>query len=151
MAGGPSASTSGVASEPSLASAVSAPAAGGPVGRQFIDILVVDDMENVHKKLRTLLPEQLSMNGCVSARDALQHCQERIYRVVLVDSVIPDVNSVALMNQLRVIQPHAVMTALALRTANDIGAEFRGAGLPRRDAQAVRRGCVSPVKAESKC
>ncbi|MCX5746750.1 MAG: response regulator [Proteobacteria bacterium] len=100
----------------------------GTPGRQFIDVLVVDDMENVHKKLRSLLPDTVTLNGCVSARDALQHCQERVFRVVLVDLVIPDVNSVALMNQLRVLQPHAVMVALALRTANDIAGECRSQG-----------------------
>lgn len=102
--------------------------APGNATRQFIDILVVDDMENVHKKLRGLLPAHVSMNGCVSARDALQMCQERVYRVVVVDLVIPDVNSVALMNQMRALQPHAVMVALALRSAGEVGAEVKGQG-----------------------
>jgi len=115
-----------VAANPSVA----APAHGGGGGggastsRQFIDVLVVDDMENVHKKLRTVLPQHVSMNGCVSAREALQMCQERVYRVVLIDLVIPDVNSVALMNQMRALQPHAVMVALALRSAGE--AAFAG-------------------------
>src|ERR1044071_4811491 len=124
-----SAAAGAVAANPSLAS--SSPAASssprGDASRQFIDILVVDDMENVHKKLRSLLPAHVSMNGCVSARDALQHCQERVYRVVVVDLVIPDVNSVALMNQLRALQPHAVMVALALRSAGDAG-DVKGQG-----------------------
>jgi two-component system cell cycle response regulator len=125
-----SAAAGAVAANPSLA-ATSSPSSGGGGGgsasRQFIDILVVDDMENVHKKLRTMLPSHVSMNGCVSARDALQHCQERVYRVVVVDLVIPDVNSVALMNQLRALQPHAVMVALALRSAGDAG-DVKGQG-----------------------
>jgi DNA-binding response OmpR family regulator/anti-anti-sigma regulatory factor len=119
-----------VAANPSLAStpaATSSPSRSGDASRQFIDILVVDDMENVHKKLRSLLPAHVSMNGCVSARDALSHCQERVYRVVVVDLVIPDVNSVALMNQLRALQPHAVMVALALRSAGDAG-DVKGQG-----------------------
>jgi two-component system cell cycle response regulator len=124
-----SAAAGAVAANPSLA-ATSSPSSGGGGGsasRQFIDILVVDDMENVHKKLRSMLPNHVSMNGCVSARDALQHCQERVYRVVVVDLVIPDVNSVALMNQLRALQPHAVMVALALRSAGDAG-DVKGQG-----------------------
>jgi DNA-binding response OmpR family regulator len=115
--------------------AVAAPAAhsgggggGGSASRQFVDILVVDDMENVHKKLKSFLPAHVSLNGCVSARDALQMCQERVYRVVIVDLVIPDVNSVALMNQMRALQPHAVMVALALRSAGDVGSEVKGQG-----------------------
>jgi DNA-binding response OmpR family regulator/anti-anti-sigma regulatory factor len=109
-----------IAANPAIASVpVAAASGGGPAGRGFIDILVVDDMENVHKKLRSLLPAHVSMNSSVSARDALQMCQEKVYRVVVVDLVIPDVNSVALMNQLRALQPHAVMVALALRSAGD--------------------------------
>ena len=123
-----SAAAGAVAANPSIAStAPAAAASAGTASRQFIDILVVDDMENVHKKLRSLLPAHVSMNGCVSARDALQHCQERVYRVVVVDLVIPDVNSVALMNQLRALQPHAVMVALALRSAGDVG-DVKGQG-----------------------
>jgi DNA-binding response OmpR family regulator/anti-anti-sigma regulatory factor len=119
-----------VAANPAVASAfapAAAPSAGASASRQFTDVLVVDDMENVHKKLRSLLPTHVSMNGCVSARDALQHCQERVYRVVVIDLVIPDVNSVALMNQLRALQPHAVMVALALRSAGDAG-DVKGQG-----------------------
>lgn len=126
-----------LASQPVSAAAAAAPvsiAAPGPsagpgaAGRQFIDVLVVDDMENVHKKLRTLLPESMSINGCTSARDALAHCQERVFRVILVDLVIPDVNSVVLMNQLRMLQPHAVMIALSLRSANDNLDDLRAQG-----------------------
>jgi two-component system, cell cycle response regulator len=122
---GPVAANPSVASSPSPSS--SSPSGGGSASRQFTDILVVDDMENVHKKLRTMLPAHVSLNGCVSARDALQHCQERVYRVVVVDLVIPDVNSVALMNQLRALQPHAVMVALALRSAGD-ASDVKGQG-----------------------
>ena len=85
-------------------------------------------MENVHKKLRGLLPNHVSMNGCVSAREALQICQEHVCRVVVIDLVIPDVNSVALMNQMRALQPRAVMVALALRSAGEVTAEVKGQG-----------------------
>jgi DNA-binding response OmpR family regulator len=96
--------------------------------RQFLDLLVVDDMENVHKKLRSLIPSQISMNACVSAREALTLCQERNYRMLVIDMVIPDVNSITLMNQLRALQPQAVMLALALRSTNDVTAELKGQG-----------------------
>ena len=119
-----------VAANPAVGASPSSASAGGSgsTTRQFTDILVVDDMENVHKKLRGLLPTHVSMSGCVSARDALQMCQERVYRVVVVDLVIPDVNSVALMNQLRALQPHAVMVALALRSAGEAAGDVKGQG-----------------------
>jgi len=89
---------------------------GGPVAKQFVDVLVVDDMENVQKRLRALLPEHITLNGCVSAQSALNSCRDRVYRIVLVDTVIPDVNSVSLMRQLRLMQPHASFLALSLRS-----------------------------------
>jgi two-component system cell cycle response regulator len=115
-----------VGGAPAPAAAPPPPSADGQ--RQFLDILVVDDMENVHKKLRGLIPSQISMNACVSAREALQLCQERSYRMVVIDMVIPDVNSVTLMNQLRALQPQAVMLALALRGTNDVTSELKGQG-----------------------
>lgn len=117
--------STGAAAEAPAPTAGPAAAAGS---RQFVDILVIDDMENVHKKLRGMLPAHVSMKGCVSARDALQLAQDGVFRVVLVDLVIPDVNSVALAGQLRALQPHAVVVALALRTANDAAAEAKGHG-----------------------
>lgn len=87
--------------------------------RQFIDILVIDDMENVAKKLRTLVPPHVTSNAVSTAQSALNQCRERVYRVVLLDLDIPDVNSLALLNQLRMLQPHAAFLALTLRTAGD--------------------------------
>ncbi len=107
------------ASEPAVAATPASPAA---------DILVIDDMENVHKKLRALLPEAIALDGATSAKDALALAQERAYKVVLIDMVIPDVNSIALMSQLRRIAPRAAMVALALRTANDLASEVKAAG-----------------------
>ena len=97
-------------------------------GKNFVDILIVDDMENVHKKFRQTVPGHITINGCVSAREAVTQCQERVFRMILVDLVIPDVNSVALMNQLRALQPHAAFVALVLRTNADPRAEITAQG-----------------------
>jgi DNA-binding response OmpR family regulator len=99
-----------------------------PAGGRFVDILVVDDMENVHKKLRSMLPGHVSMNAHTSAQAALTACREKVYRVVLVDTEIPDVNSAVLAQQIRVLQPHAAMVALTLRTSNDVTKEVREQG-----------------------
>lgn len=102
-----------------------APAEGGGgdardfASKQFVDVLVVDDMENVQKKLRGMLPDHISLNGVVSAQAAINICRERVYRLVLLDADMPDVNSVVLMGQLKVLQPNAAFLAMALRTAND--------------------------------
>ena len=115
-----------------MAAAVAAPApevvSAPPAQRQALDVLLVDDMENVHKKFRSLVPETLTMKACATAREALQLAQEDAYRVIVIDLVIPDVNSQALMNQLRIFQPQAVMTALALRSTSDLAAETKALG-----------------------
>ena len=120
-----------VAANSEVASPVAAatrPTSPSPGGKSFVDILIVDDMENVHKKFRQAVPSHITMNGCVSAREALTQCQERVFRMILVDMVIPDVNSVALMNQLRALQPHAAFVALVLRSAGDPRAEITASG-----------------------
>jgi DNA-binding response OmpR family regulator len=99
-----------------------------PTGKQFIDILVIDDMENVHKKLKTLVPPHVTVGSALSAAAALGACREKVFRVVFVDTDIPDVNSAALMNQLRTLQQHAAFLALALRSTNDLQKEMQAQG-----------------------
>jgi DNA-binding response OmpR family regulator len=108
-------------------SVMSASGEEGPA-RQFVDILLVDDMENVAKKFRAALPAHLTVNSCVSAQAALNVCRERIFRVILIDNEIPDVDSSVLMNQLRVLQPHAAFLALALRSVNKVQSEMKELG-----------------------
>ena len=120
-----------VSAEPAAPAApdpAAAAAARESTGKQFVDILVVDDMENVHKKLRGMLPEHLSLNGVTSAQAALQSCRQKVFKLVLVDTEIPDVDSAVLGQQLKVLQPHAAFVALALRTTNDVLSEVRGQG-----------------------
>jgi two-component system cell cycle response regulator len=102
--------------------------ASQPAARELVDLLVVDDIENVHKKLRALIPPQISMTACTSARDALQLSAERMFKLVVIDMVIPDVNSVTLMNQLRALQPQAMMIALALRSTDELVTELKAHG-----------------------
>lgn len=92
------------------------------------DVLVIDDMEGVHKRLRSFLPETVTMTGCIDPREAVQLCERGVFREIVIDLVMPDVNSVALMNQLRALQPHAVITALALRSANDVAGDAKAQG-----------------------
>jgi DNA-binding response OmpR family regulator len=100
----------------------------GPGGSRFVDILLIDDMENVHKKLRSLLPQHVTMAAFTSAQQALGACRDKVFKVVLVDTEIPDVNSSVLAQQIRVLQPHAASVALSLRTANDAAGEVKDQG-----------------------
>ena len=110
------------------AKADSDPGDAGGVAKQFVDILVIDDMDNVQKRLRALLPEHLSLNGVLNAQAALTACRERVFRVILLDTDIPDVNSAALMRQCRLLQPHAAFLALALRNNDQAQVEAKETG-----------------------
>ncbi len=105
----------------------SGPAGVTPAGR-FVDIMVVDDMDHVSKKLRALVPPRLTMASFTNAQAALTACREKVFRVILVDTEIPDVDSAVLGRQMRVLQPNAVVVALALKTAGDTAKEARDAG-----------------------
>jgi two-component system, cell cycle response regulator len=127
LQGEPGAASVG-APQPALpAAAPEAPGAQPAAGR-FVDVLVVDDMENVHKKLRSMFPPHVTLVGFASAQAALASCREKVYRVVLVDTDIPDVNSAVLGQQIRVLQPHAAVLALALRAAEDPTKALRDQG-----------------------
>ncbi len=107
----------------------STPAPRDNGAKGFMDVMVVDDMENVHKRLRGMLPAHLSMSGFTSAQSALASAREKVYRVVLVDTEIPDVNSAVLAQQIKVLQPHAAFVALALRASTgDQAKELRDQG-----------------------
>ncbi|HKU41182.1 MAG TPA: response regulator [Polyangiales bacterium] len=86
------------------------------VGKTFVDVLVIDDMENVSKKLRTMLPERLTFNSCADRGSALGMCRERVYRTVVLDTDIPDVDSVELLRELRILQPTAAFIALVMKS-----------------------------------
>src|SRR5215813_6379382 len=70
-------------------SATPSDARGFAAGKPNVDVLVIDDMENVAKKLQTLLPERLSFNHCCDKETATQLCRDRVYRKVIVDTEIP--------------------------------------------------------------
>jgi DNA-binding NtrC family response regulator len=95
------------------------------------DLLLVDDMENVEKRLRALLPSEVTMDGARTAEAATALCRKRSYRVVLIDSDMPNVDSVSLMKQLRVLQPDATFLSLILRSlpkAQDKSRQYGFAG-----------------------
>jgi DNA-binding response OmpR family regulator len=90
---------------------------GSPRRRQAADLLVVDDMENVFKRLRGMLPREITMAWCTSSQPALASAREGIYRAILIDTEIPQDDSVALAQQMRQLQPNAVIGALATRAS----------------------------------
>lgn len=116
-----------------MASIVQAPSASeaklqAAGGKQFVDILCIDDMENVPKRLRTMIPEHVTLSTATSASGALAICRERVFRIIMLDNDIPDVDSSSLMRQLRVMQPQAAFVALSLRSVVKAKDDAREAG-----------------------
>jgi two-component system, cell cycle response regulator len=120
-----------VSPEPAPVAAVPNRVVSKPV---VTDVLIVDDMENVAKKLRALVPEAHSIEHCLTAEAALRLVRERTFKAVLVDSDLPapvgasDVRGGALVSQLKAAQPRAAIVALCLRTTNDSSHEMRALG-----------------------
>src|SRR3569623_1382747 len=113
------------------ASEVTPSAARGDAGgaKPIFDVLVIDDMENVQKRLRQLLPEHLTLAGALNAQNGLALCRERVFRVILIDSEMPDVNTASLVKSLRLLQPSAALALLSLRTTHNAAGEARDMGL----------------------
>ncbi len=90
--------------------------------------LVVDDMENVHKKLRAMMPDTVALETSLSAQDGLGACRSKKFRVILVDAEIQPGGCSTLVKQLRLLQPGAGIWGMALRSANNVAKEMRELG-----------------------
>ena len=65
------------------------PAQGASVSaRGKVDILVIDDIENVHKKLRTMIPSTIAVDGCLNVVEGLALARVRAYKLILIDAEI---------------------------------------------------------------
>jgi len=83
------------------------------------DVLLIDDMDNVAKRLRSLMPTTISMKSCLDSTSAISLCRRFAFRVVIQDLDIPNINRTALFGQLRALQPDAAFVALAMRNMPD--------------------------------
>jgi len=91
--------------------------------------LVIDDMENVHKKVRSIVPASVALDASLNVPEALGLCRVNQYALILIDGDLPDANLASLTRQLRLLQPKAALVAMALRTANNAAGEMRAQGL----------------------
>ena len=97
-------------------------------GKQFVDALLIDDMDNVAVKFGRLMPETIELDHVSTGTDALKQCRDRVYRTVIVDMDIPGVNSTALTSQLRVLQPSAAFVGLYMRNFDNPSRDAREQG-----------------------
>jgi len=79
-------------------------------------VLIVDDSDRLLEKFRKSVPDSVLVETSNSAEWAEAACQESSFTHVIIDMVIPGVNSQELMNKLRESQPSAEFYALCLRT-----------------------------------
>jgi two-component system, cell cycle response regulator len=91
-------------------------------------VLVIDDMENVHKKLRTMMPESAVLETVMTAQDGLAAARNKKFRLLLVDAEIQPGGPASLVKQLRLLQPNAGIWGMALRSGNNVSKEMRDAG-----------------------
>jgi DNA-binding response OmpR family regulator len=97
-------------------------------GNGKLVILVIDDIENVHKKLRSMIPEAVGLEMALSAQDGLTSARNKKMCAILVDAEIQPGGPAALVKQLRLLQPAAGIWGMALRSANNVAKEMRDLG-----------------------
>jgi two-component system, cell cycle response regulator len=93
-----------------------------------LSVMVIDDMENVHKKLKSMMPESVVLETCMTAQDGLTAARTKKFRLLLVDAEIQPGGPASLVKQLRLLQPHAGLWGMALRSGNNVSKEMRDAG-----------------------
>ena len=103
-------------------------ASAADAGDGKLNMLVIDDMENVHKKLRSMIPEAVALEAAMTAQDGLTSARRKKFRAILVDAEIQPGGPTALVKQLRMLQPAAGMWGMALRSANNVAKEMRDFG-----------------------
>jgi DNA-binding response OmpR family regulator len=91
-------------------------------------LLVIDDMENVHKKLRSMIPEAVELETALTEKDGLAAARSKKFRAVLVDAEIQAGGPDRLVKNLRLLLPGAGIWGMALRSANNVAKEMRDLG-----------------------
>ncbi|MBI4511823.1 MAG: response regulator [Deltaproteobacteria bacterium] len=92
------------------------------------DVLVIDDMVNVARRFRELIPSNVMVEGCLTAEDALKIVRTKTYRVILIDLSMPKVDSGMLLRQISLFQTNATFYALGLKTAANLVEDARTLG-----------------------
>jgi len=108
-------------------------------------ILIVDDSEKVHIKFRSLLPKEFNVFTAATAEEAETICRDEEINWLIVDMVIPDVDSVELCNKLKGIRPEASCLALYLRNVDSPEMEASNAGLDGYLNKPFREGQIEDL------
>ena len=99
-----------------------------PSTRTPVDVLIVDDIENVAKRMRTMLPERLTMEHALTSKATLALCREKIFKVILVDTDLPETDNATLVKQIRLLQPGCSLFLMPVRNAKNAEADAKAQG-----------------------
>lgn len=108
-------------------------------------VLIVDDSEKVHIKFRSLLPKEFNVFTAATAEEAESICQSEEIGWMIVDMVIPDVDSVELCKKLKEHRPDASCLALYLRNVDSPELEASNAGLDGYLNKPFREGQIEDL------
>lgn len=102
--------------------------AATPAGGGVNDVLLIDDMPNVARRFRELIPSTVRVDAGATAEEALELARLKTYRLVLIDMQMPNVDSGMLLRQLSLFQTSASFIALGLRTSASLLEDARTLG-----------------------
>jgi len=91
-------------------------------------MLVIDDMENVHKKLRSMIPEAVELETALTVQEGLTAVRGKKFKAILVDAEIQAGGPAPLVKQMRLLAPAAGIWGMALRSANNVAKEMKDLG-----------------------
>ena len=91
-------------------------------------MLVIDDMENVHKKLRSMIPEAVELETALTVQEGLTAVRGKKFKAILVDAEIQAGGPAPLIKQMRLLAPAAGIWGMALRSANNVAKEMKDLG-----------------------
>jgi DNA-binding response OmpR family regulator len=102
--------------------------AAADAGDGKLIVLVIDDMENVHKKLRSMIPETVELETASTVQDGLAAIRNKKFKAILVDAEIQAGGPAPLVKQMRLLAPAAGIWGMALRSANNVAKEMKDLG-----------------------
>jgi CheY-like chemotaxis protein len=96
--------------------------------RKDADCLVIDDMANVARRFRDLVPSTILVEAAATAEQALAVVRTKAFRVVLIDLQLPETDAGMLLRQISLFQGNATFFAMGLKTAANLVEDARTLG-----------------------
>ena len=92
-------------------------------------ILLLDPQPQAVVKLRSFLPDNITVKHLKDPGDIVPWCRRRDFRAVLLDMTIPDLDSAAIASQVRVVNAETTVIGVFLRNVVTTGDKLKRLGL----------------------